>query len=229
MICVSSRAAHYLRQAAFLPLFILLFAAPGLSAGFSGKLVKVVDGDTVEVLREGRAERIRLHGIDAPESGQDYGRKAKEFILDVAAGRTVRVEVLDTDRYGRTVGEIFLLDGRSLNRLLVREGLAWWYRRYSNDASLGALEEEARRARRGLWADPRPVPPWEWRRGKGEAPSRRAEPAQQSWTDAACGEKRTCAEMTSCAEAMFHLRVCGLTRLDGNGDGVPCEALCRSL
>jgi len=78
-------------------------------------------------------------------------------------GKSVTVQVLDRDRYGRTVGVVLLPDGRSLNHELVRAGLAWMYRRYTNDQSLSDLEEEARVARRGLWADPNPIAPWKWR------------------------------------------------------------------
>ncbi len=108
-------------------------------------------------------ERIRLHGIDCPEKRQAFGKRAKQFTSTLVFGNTVTVQVLDRDRYGRTVGVVLLPDGRSLNHELVRAGLAWMYRRYTNDQSLSDLEEEARVARRGLWADPHAVPPWEWR------------------------------------------------------------------
>ena len=77
--------------------------------------------------------------------------------------KTVTVQFVDRDRYGRTVGVVLLPDGRSLNHELVRAGLAWMYRRYTNNQSLSDLEEEARVARRGLWVDANPIPPWEWR------------------------------------------------------------------
>ena len=80
----------------------------------------------------------------------------------------VTVEVRDRDRYGRTVGEVVLPDGRSLNLELVKAGYAWWYRKYSHDQAIGELEEAARRARRGLWADKEPMAPWEWRKAKKE-------------------------------------------------------------
>ncbi len=80
-------------------------------------------------------------------------------------GKTVTVNVLDVDRYGRTVGEVILPDGQVLNHELVRTGVAWWYHMYApDDATLGQLEADARAAKRGLWADAEPVPPWEWRR-----------------------------------------------------------------
>lgn len=141
------------RSAPALVLYLILFLGP---------LVRVIDGDTVEVLREGRAERVRLVEIDAPERNQPYGRQAKAYVLRYV-GQEVRVEEAGRDRYGRVLGEVFLPGGESLNRRLVRDGMAWWYRRYSTDASLGALEAEARRWQRGLWRDPAPVPPWEFR------------------------------------------------------------------
>ncbi len=122
------------------------------------------DGDTISVMHRGRAQRVRLHGIDVPEKRQAFGNNAKKFTSDLVFGRVVAVQVVDVDRYGRIVGEVILPDGRSLNRELVRTGLAWWYRKYSRDKSLGQLEEEARSARRGLWIDPSPIPPWEFRK-----------------------------------------------------------------
>lgn len=131
---------------------------------FVGRVVGVSDGDTIEVLRAGRAVRVRLHGIDCPESRQAYGTRAKQFTAQLVFGKTVAVQVHGTDQYGRILGEVILPDGRSLNRELVRNGYAWWYRRYSNDLVLQQLEQEARRERRGLWQDRNPVPPWEFRR-----------------------------------------------------------------
>jgi endonuclease YncB( thermonuclease family) len=116
------------------------------------------------VLHNGKAEKVRLAEIDCPERRQAYGKKAKEFVADLAAGELVTVEVRTQDRYGRTVGEVFLPDGTSLNREIIRSGYAWWYRKYSTDSSLGELEREAREAKRGLWADSHPMPPWVYRR-----------------------------------------------------------------
>lgn len=149
-------------------LLLQLLVAPVFAdaKSFSGKVVKVSDGDTIQVMHEGKAEKIRLSGIDCPESKQAFGQAAKKFVLEIAAQKTVTVYVETTDRYGRTVGEVILPDGRNLNKELVRAGYAWWYRKYSSDQTLAALEIEARNARRGLWSDPAPVPPWEWRHKK---------------------------------------------------------------
>jgi endonuclease YncB( thermonuclease family) len=130
---------------------------------FQGRVVGVADGDTITVLRDRRPETIRLNGIDAPEKGQAFGERAKQFTAQLVFGQVVEVVRRDQDRYGRTVGDVRLMDGRSLNHEIVRGGYAWWFRRYSRDPSLAALESEAREARRGLWADPHPVAPWDWR------------------------------------------------------------------
>ena len=125
----------------------------------------VSDGDTITVMHNGKGERIRLHGIDCPEKRQAFGNRAKQFTSTLVFGKTVTVQVMDRDRYGRTVGEVLLPDGRSLNRELVRAGFAWWYRRYApDDETLDQLEHEAWGTQRGVWADPHAVPPWEWRR-----------------------------------------------------------------
>lgn len=139
------------------------------AASFSGQVVGVSDGDTISVMHDGKAEKIRLNGIDCPESHQDFGRQAKHFTSDLAFNKTVTIEVSDHDKYGRTVGDVILPDGRNLNRELVRAGFAWWYKQYSKDQSLGELEVEARAAKRGLWQNPAPVAPWDFRHGKKTA------------------------------------------------------------
>ena len=116
-------------------------------------------------MHAGRPDPVRLSGIDCPESHQGFGTRAKQFTSQLAFGREVKVVVRDTGRYGRTVGEVILPDGRSLNHELVRAGLAWWYRQYAaNDRTLENLEREARAAKRGLWVEADPTPPWEFRR-----------------------------------------------------------------
>ena len=131
---------------------------------FSGKVVSVLDGDTIEVLYNRRARRIRLNGIDAPEKGQAFGQKAKQFVSEQAFGKEVTVKTFGLDKYGRTIGDVFLPDGRMLNEEVVREGLAWWYRKYApGNVKLEKLEAEAREANRNLWSHKKPVPPWVYR------------------------------------------------------------------
>ncbi|RMF86537.1 MAG: nuclease [Nitrospinota bacterium] len=145
----------------FLLLPLPLFAA----TTFTGKVVGVIDGDTIEVLREGKAVRVRLAGIDAPERRQPYGRRAKQYTSALVFGQVVTVQVQSIGKYGRIIGNVLLSDGRNLSQELVRAGYAWWYRQYApHDTTLQRLEREARLAQRGLWADPTPIPPWEYRK-----------------------------------------------------------------
>jgi endonuclease YncB( thermonuclease family) len=131
---------------------VFLLSAPLYGADFSGRVVRVIDGDSIEVLHEDRAEQVRLNGIHCPKLGQAFGKE-------------VAVTVAGYDRYDRTTREVTPLSGRDLNRGLVRARYAWWFRRYApNHHMLERLEKEAREARRGLWADPNPIPPWEFRR-----------------------------------------------------------------
>lgn len=124
----------------------------------------VHDGDTISVMHFGRAEKVRLFGIDCPEHGQDFGAKAIDFTADFAFGKMAEVRPVDRDQYGRTVAWV-VVDGKSLNKELVRAGLAWWYRRYAEDnLELMDLEAEARKHKVGLWCQPNPVPPWRFRR-----------------------------------------------------------------
>ncbi len=115
------------------------------------------------MLHNGIGERIRLHGIDCPEKRQAFGNRAKQFTSNLVFAKTVTVQAVDRDRYGRTVGVVLLPDGRSLNHELVRAGFAWWYRRYApDDETLEQLEREARGASAacGLIIT---LPPWAWR------------------------------------------------------------------
>ncbi len=156
---------------------LLLTAAVAVGSLFAeqfvGKVVAITDGDTLKVLRSGAEVRVRLRGIDTPERRQPFASRARQFVGDLAFGKTVMIIVRDRDRYRRLVVEVILPDGRSLNQEIVRRGLAWWYRRYApGDKTLERLENEARRARRGLWSDRSPVAPWDWRAGAKPAAAR---------------------------------------------------------
>jgi micrococcal nuclease len=149
-------------------LIVLAWVAPARAEDFTGKVVGVTDGDTLTVLRDRTPLKVRLHGIDCPESGQDFGSRAKQATSEMAFGKVVSVRPIDTDRYGRTVALVVLPDGRTLNHELVRQGLAWWYRHYApGDVTLERLESGARQARIGIWSQPSPVAPWDWRGNTG--------------------------------------------------------------
>jgi micrococcal nuclease len=128
------------------------------------KVIGITDGDTIEVLDRGRSLKVRLYGIDCPELSQSFGRRARMFASDLAFGRQVTLRTKGRDAYRRTLAEVILPDGRSLNSEMVGAGLAWVYRRYTDDPALLASEKEARKRGLGLWADPDPVPPWDFRR-----------------------------------------------------------------
>lgn len=155
----------------FLTFVAALVSLVAASEPISVKVVGVSDGDTITVLDANNTQgKIRLHGIDCPEGGQAFGAKAKEFTSESAFGKTVSVDILETDRYGRFVATVKLPDGKSINDELVKAGLAWWYQQYApDDAILKASEAEAKASNRGLWSDTSPIAPWEFRKGESEA------------------------------------------------------------
>jgi micrococcal nuclease len=131
---------------------------------YTGRTVGIIDGDTIEVLHNEHPECIRWSGIDCPEKGQAYGQRAKHATFDLAFDKDVTIQTHGKDKYQRTLGDVLLPDGTNINHALVKDGWCWWYRKYApGDTVLEGLEREAREAKRGLWADPQPVPPWEWR------------------------------------------------------------------
>jgi len=195
-----------------------------------GRVVGVHDGDTVTLLMAGNQQiKIRLAQIDAPESDQAFGQRSKESLSDMVFNKNIRVDKETIDKYGRTVGTVFV-DGLDVNREQVKRGMAWVYRKYLQDQSLLQVEDDARKEKVGLWSDANPMPPWEYRHGgkNGSVKNQSAlktKPAS-SPLNSSCGNKRYCKEMASCEEAKFYLTQCRLSRLDGDSDGVPCERLC---
>lgn len=188
---------------------------------YPARLARCADGDSGTLDVQGRRRPFRLHQIDAPELSQPHGQRSRELLCALAGERRLRAVEVTEDAYGRAVVGLAAA-GLDINAELVRRGAAWVYRRYAKDPALLRLEEEARAARRGLWALPAAerMPPWEWRQ---KHPRRRAARA----TTAACGETRRCAEFATCAQAYRQLRTCGARHLDGDGDGIPCEPRCR--
>jgi len=153
---------------------VVLFAVFAISAAhaetLTGRVVAIADGDTLTLLDlNNRQYRIRLNGIDAPEKRQPYGNRSRKKLSRLVFGRNVPAECSKRDRYGREVCKV--LDG-SVDAGLeqIRAGYAWWYRAYAKEqsaedqAAYERAEERAREAKRGLWKDPKPVPPWDFRR-----------------------------------------------------------------
>ncbi len=128
------------------------------------QVVGVLDGDTIEILHNNHAERIRLNGIDCPE-GQAYGTKAKQATSELVFGKEVTLKTHGKGKYGRTIADVLLPDGTNVNQQLMKEGRFWWYHKHApKDRALEQSQQEAKQAKRGLWNDPDPVPPWLYRR-----------------------------------------------------------------
>lgn len=150
-----------------LPLCIVFCPTVSAAAGssFEAKVVRVVDGDTLQVLDDQKTNiRVRLYGIDAPESKQAWGQKAKQALSGAVASKTVTVVDHGMDVYGRLLGTVWL-DGYDINASMVSSGHAWVYRYQGNAVvpEYQKFESSAQSNGAGLWADKEPVPPWEWR------------------------------------------------------------------
>jgi micrococcal nuclease len=115
------------------------------------------------VLENKKSVKIRLANIDAPERAQAFGNRSRQFLSDLCFGKDAKYDVQDTDRYGRLVATVWC-DDINANRKQVELGMAWVYPKYNKDIMIPALQDQAFSARRGLWADALPVPPWEWRK-----------------------------------------------------------------
>ena len=134
-------------------------------ASLSGKVTGIKDGDTIDILYNGKKLTIRFAHIDCPEKKQPYGQAAKQFVSGKCFGQIVTIQHNNEyDRSKRLIGEVILANGQNLNKELVRQGLAWHFKKYSDDRTYAALEQEARKQRIGLWSEPNPVAPWEWRK-----------------------------------------------------------------
>lgn len=134
---------------------------------FSARVIKVIDGDSLEVMHQGKKLRVRLWGIDTPEWQQEFSHKALAFTRDRVQGRWVELQPKGWDKYGRLVA-VVKVEGHTLNEELLREGLAWVHIYYCKEAicqEWHQLEKEAKMARRGLWQSNTPVPPWQWKQG----------------------------------------------------------------
>lgn len=168
-------ARHPFAAAALLGALVLWVPLGTLAATLQGVVVAIQDGDTLTVLDDATTQhRIRLAGIDAPEKGQPFGRRSKEGLSDLVYRRDVVVEWRKHDRYGRVVGKV-LLANRDINLAQVEAGLAWHYADYAREQSssdravYSQAEALARASRLGLWREPAPVAPWEFRKSRREA------------------------------------------------------------
>ena len=215
---------------------LLLVFSWSAFADISGQVVAVTDGDTIKVLDSNNVQhKVRLTGIDAPEKAQPFGNASRNHLASMVAGKNVRIESSKTDRYGRVLGKVWVQPsdcpscGKTLdaNHAQILSGMAWWYRYYAKEQPpedrerYESAEDEAKKRKLGLWSESNAIPPWAWRKGQ------RTPISNVAATNFQCGSKRYCKEMTSCEEAKYYLRKCGLSRLHGDKDGVPCESICR--
>ena len=148
-----------------------------VATALEGKVVGVLDGDTIEVLDSGKHPvRIRLAGIDAPEKAQPFGQRSKQNLSDLVYGKQVEVDGRKIDKYGRTVGRV-LVNGVDANFAQVKDGFAWHYKQYASEQTASdralytAAEDGAQSSRLGLWRDPNPMAPWDWRHGGKDQPT----------------------------------------------------------
>ncbi len=146
---------------------LLLVTWTSFTQTITGKVIAITDGDTFKLMtQDSIVHRIRIASIDCPEKKQPFSKRAKQFTSDAIFGKTIIVEVLSKDRYGRYIGVVNFDDNLILNEELIKHGYAWHYKKYSKDANLQALEDEAKQAKIGLWQDNSAIPPWEWRARK---------------------------------------------------------------
>ncbi len=160
-----------------LPILLALAAtSPAKAEILEGKVIRISDGDTLVVLDANRKQhKIRVIGIDAPEKAQAFGNRARQHLASLAFGKSVTVEWRKHDKYGRIVGKVLANcdqpgcpQDAGLEQL--KAGMAWWYRKYASEQSAEdreryeAAEQTARDGKLGLWRDPKPVPPWDWRK-----------------------------------------------------------------
>ena len=143
--------------------FLLIFFSFTFSQTY--KVIGIKDGDTVSILMDGKPQTVRLAHIDCPEKKQPYGTKAKEMIADLCFGKYVKL-IGDgkTDRNKRLIAELVLENGVNVNKTLVKNGLAWHFKKYSKDQSYAKLEIVARNKKAGLWRDTESIAPWDWRK-----------------------------------------------------------------
>ena len=146
-------------------LAIILLSSQGFAAEIPVKVVQITDGDTVGVIdAEKNYFKVRLSGIDAPERKQAFSDKSKEALAAKVFDKNIILDESGKDRYGRTLG-VLLVDGRNINREMVAEGWAWQFVRYDQSVELRTAEDAAKQKRLGLWADPAPIAPWDYRKG----------------------------------------------------------------
>lgn len=157
-------AIKYLRKILNSAVFLMLFIPVSWANSISGLVVKVYDGDTLTILAPLNQQiKIRLADIDAPERKQAFGQRSRQSLAELCFRKNASVQFQKKDRYQRILGRVYC-NAVDVNAEQVRRGLAWVYDKYVADKSLYQLQAQARKSKAGLWIDPDPVPPWEFRK-----------------------------------------------------------------
>jgi endonuclease YncB( thermonuclease family) len=148
-------------------LTIVLGASTTYAQEFTVRVVGISDGDTFTAInRDNLQLKIRIYGIDAPEKGQDFGNKAKEILSDYVYGKNIVIDVQSRDSWGRYVSYVFTPDGKDVSLLMLKAGMAWHFKKYDSTEEYAKAEEQARKAKTGLWSMADPVAPWDYRSKK---------------------------------------------------------------
>lgn len=194
---------------------VLLAAPPKIIDQFTGKVVGVTDGDTVTVLVNKKTVTVRLDGIDAPESRQSFGTKSKQALSKLVFGKQVTIKKTGEDRYKRTLG-VIMLGNVDANAKMVEDGWAWHFKKYNDEERLAKLENKARSAKRGLWAEANPLAPWDYRARQRAGTSKASEPGQKTsyWLNTSSGVRHN--NQCEYFENTKRGRLCGPS------DGKPC-------
>jgi len=151
-----------------LPSTLLAAPAATTAKNLTLKVVSVHDGDTLTGINDANEQvKVRLDAVDAPELSQPYGQASKKALADLVFGKVITVTTKKHDRYGRTIGHV-IVNKRDVNIKLLEDGAVWHYEEYDHNKRLREAEQSARAAQKGLWRDPSPMPPWDWRKNERE-------------------------------------------------------------
>lgn len=193
----------------------------------SCKVIGITDGDTFTCLFERTQLKVRLQHIDAPESGQPFGNRAKQALANLAFKKQVHLNVSGYDRYQRMLAVVYDEHNQNLNLKLVEMGMAWAYRQ--TQPIYQQAQQHAQQAKIGLWQDRQPINPADWRSGnhKGADLTQKVQMPSSPSTMVNCQWKRSCKQFVDYADALRHFQQCGWQELDGNRDGIPCNKLYR--
>ena len=188
-------------------------------------ITKVVDGDTVDVQIDNKKDVVRLIGINAPEKNQCFGKEATDKAKEILDSKKVSLESDptqgDRDKYHRLLRYVFLLDGTNFDELMIKEGYALEYTyhtAYKYQSLFKSAQVEAQNNKRGLWVDGA---------CSNFQTNSKATPVSSNSQNFACDCKKLCSQIATCEEAYFQLNQCGCTKRDSDGDGIPCESICK--